>query len=492
MDDGTWAHDLLFGSSSSDAENDEDAVELPCSYDQVFVETIEKEEAASSHRLSVQNCHNSKIASGLHLLTNVLSKENKEKFLQHAESMFFSPEANQAMRFGNLPGWAIELSDLIVKAAQEHGTLPPEVLCRSPVFDQIIVNRYLPGEGIKPHVDLMRFQDGIVSVSLGGPAVMMFSPLQEEDNDNRDQSQEDSLIIQKHDDPLGCYKDHILSSFEKPSAAVVAADQILTSSTEDNALISHQQQKVLLTAGDMLFMYSEARCNWEHGISAVHSEHYEGDMPPIKDLMPSPHQDDHEDAMLLKSERLTNNDHDVLQFGGLTDFARNQSRWQTDGQNNGTHQHGELAMSPALLPITSMAAASADVQKKSNAGITGNNQLIRAGEEDPQEDATSKPSSDHSASPHERCAEGGIAANIMVTSTDGSCFAGSYTTRGKDGVEGTAKKESSVPSALIIGSCTQVSPSQLLVLRGVRVSVTFRKLQTDITLCCEHTAVTTL
>ena len=33
-----------------------------------------------------------------------------------------------------------------------------QVLDRSPLFDQIIVNLYRPGEGIASHVDLMRFE----------------------------------------------------------------------------------------------------------------------------------------------------------------------------------------------------------------------------------------------------------------------------------------------------------------------------------------------
>ena len=33
-----------------------------------------------------------------------------------------------------------------------------QVLSREPLFDQIIVNLYRPGEGIKSHVDLMRFE----------------------------------------------------------------------------------------------------------------------------------------------------------------------------------------------------------------------------------------------------------------------------------------------------------------------------------------------
>lgn len=39
--------------------------------------------------------------------------------------------------------------------------------------DQLIVNEYLPGQGISPHIDsVIAFQDGIVSISLGADAMM--------------------------------------------------------------------------------------------------------------------------------------------------------------------------------------------------------------------------------------------------------------------------------------------------------------------------------
>ena len=46
---------------------------------------------------------------------------------------------------------------------------------RRPLFDQLIVNLYQPGEGLKPHVDLLRFQDGIAIVSLQSSAILAFT-----------------------------------------------------------------------------------------------------------------------------------------------------------------------------------------------------------------------------------------------------------------------------------------------------------------------------
>ncbi|KAG1672625.1 hypothetical protein FOA52_002105 [Chlamydomonas sp. UWO 241] len=131
--------------------------------------------------------------------------------------------SNQAMRFGDLPEWANQLADRVADAAVRMGLLPPELLARTPLFDQTIINLYRPGEGITPHVDLERFCDGIVSVSVGDPAVM--------------------CLTHVHD-----------------------ADA--------------PEQQVLLRGGDLLVLHSQARHDWTHGIAAVASEVYSGDMPP--------------------------------------------------------------------------------------------------------------------------------------------------------------------------------------------------------------------
>ncbi|KAK6260223.1 Alpha-ketoglutarate-dependent dioxygenase AlkB-like - like 1 [Theobroma cacao] len=98
-----------------------------------------------------------------------------------------------AMRFGDLPAWATELSNSIREAvllghhvskstdlATSNGAtgdclLPLNLLWREPLFDQLIVNVYHPGEGICAHVDLMRFEDGIAIVSLESSCVMHFT-----------------------------------------------------------------------------------------------------------------------------------------------------------------------------------------------------------------------------------------------------------------------------------------------------------------------------
>lgn len=48
---------------------------------------------------------------------------------------------------------------------------------REPLFDQVIVNRYLVGQGIKAHIDLPKFDDGIVGLSFHSSCVMEFRPV---------------------------------------------------------------------------------------------------------------------------------------------------------------------------------------------------------------------------------------------------------------------------------------------------------------------------
>jgi alkylated DNA repair dioxygenase AlkB len=49
--------------------------------------------------------------------------------------------------------------DIVAVASVDH--FPFEMATREPSFDQMIVNVYHPGQGIKAHVDLAKFDDGV-------------------------------------------------------------------------------------------------------------------------------------------------------------------------------------------------------------------------------------------------------------------------------------------------------------------------------------------
>ncbi|CAN8237770.1 unnamed protein product [Cochlearia groenlandica] len=123
--------------------------------------------------------------NGLWICRNFLSVHNQSDLLTAIfnEGWFVEESNNQAMRFGDLPSWANKLSDLILETVEsvDLQVLPADLLWRKPLFDQLIVNLYQPGEGICAHVDLLRFEDGIAIVSLESPCVMRFSHEEKEE-----------------------------------------------------------------------------------------------------------------------------------------------------------------------------------------------------------------------------------------------------------------------------------------------------------------------
>lgn len=75
-------------------------------------------------------------------------------------------DKNQMMNFGKFEQFQ-ELQTIGIKELSKVGI-------NHDYFDQFILNRYFPGEGIKPHVDLDRFEDGIVIGCVLGSAMMEF------------------------------------------------------------------------------------------------------------------------------------------------------------------------------------------------------------------------------------------------------------------------------------------------------------------------------
>ena len=73
-----------------------------------------------------------------------------------------SRNIDYSMFLGVLPRWAEYFSLELFKC----GLMPS-------IADQVIVNEYLPGQGISPHIDCTPcFEDSIVSISLGSSCVM--------------------------------------------------------------------------------------------------------------------------------------------------------------------------------------------------------------------------------------------------------------------------------------------------------------------------------
>ncbi|GAA5803543.1 hypothetical protein EDC94DRAFT_660200 [Helicostylum pulchrum] len=121
------------------------------------------------------------------------------------EQKYFFDNVNQAMCFGELPSYLSWLSQWVLDECPHM--FNTDILNREPLFDQAILNLYKKGEGICSHVDLLRFEDGILIVSL-------------------------------------------------LSSCVMTLKEIATDTTID----------LLLNPGDILSLSGESRYQWEHGI----------------------------------------------------------------------------------------------------------------------------------------------------------------------------------------------------------------------------------
>jgi len=120
---------------------------------------------------------------GLQYIANYITADEHDLLLAHVDNGFWlddlkrrvqhygfkynyrARKVDMSMRVGELPEW---LKSLNKKLHQDK--YMPEVA------DQVIVNEYLPGQGISAHIDCEPcFNDTIVSLSLGSSCVMDFT-----------------------------------------------------------------------------------------------------------------------------------------------------------------------------------------------------------------------------------------------------------------------------------------------------------------------------
>lgn len=94
---------------------------------------------------------------------------------------YTAKRVDQSMYLGPLPEFAAEIGDKLVVA---------NLFQRQP--DQLIVNEYLPGQGIAPHVDCVPcFADQIATISLGWAYEMNFTR-----RDREGDLMEESLLLE--------------------------------------------------------------------------------------------------------------------------------------------------------------------------------------------------------------------------------------------------------------------------------------------------------
>ena len=113
----------------------------------------------------------SELVPGLNYIPCALSLTECNQLLSNIKTNKWFSNGNQMMFFGNLPHWLSLLYDLGIKM------LPS--IKRVPLFNQCIANYYEKSEGINSHIDLLKFDDGILIVSLLGTCCMEFKKNQE-------------------------------------------------------------------------------------------------------------------------------------------------------------------------------------------------------------------------------------------------------------------------------------------------------------------------
>ncbi|TPX39473.1 hypothetical protein CcCBS67573_g10668 [Chytriomyces confervae] len=165
---------------------------------------------------------------GLLQLSNPLSPDLTQSLVPLLHTLFdVQNGANQAMRFGaNLPPF---LAPLLSIGAT---LLPPHLSQRTPAFDSMIANYYQPGQGICSHVDLARFEDGVVVFSFISALVMDFT--------------------------------------------YVGGDGATAGYTRANEPSLLDSVPVLLESGSGICLTGEARFKWAHGIAERQQDLFEG------------------------------------------------------------------------------------------------------------------------------------------------------------------------------------------------------------------------
>ena len=120
---------------------------------------------------------------GLQYIPNYIDLATERKLIQEIDNQFWindlkrrvqhygyrydyrARKINLSMKIGQLPDWAKKIA-IQLKNDGYFDEIP----------DQVIVNEYMPGQGISPHIDCEPcFEDTLISLSLSSSATMLFT-----------------------------------------------------------------------------------------------------------------------------------------------------------------------------------------------------------------------------------------------------------------------------------------------------------------------------
>lgn len=129
---------------------------------------------------------------GLNYLSDFISRDEEKKLLSHIDKASWSNDLkrrvqhygyrydykarsiNKESYIGALPDWITPILDRLADQ---------QIFANKP--DQVIVNEYMPGQGISAHIDCVPcFGDVVVSLSLGSGCIMRF--IHPHTNENHD------------------------------------------------------------------------------------------------------------------------------------------------------------------------------------------------------------------------------------------------------------------------------------------------------------------
>ena len=108
---------------------------------------------------------------------------------------YTSRRLDETARIGPLPEWLAQLSNRVHTAASEEAK---QLLNPDQPFEQAIINEYLPGQGIAPHIDRDCFGPLVATVSLGSAVNMDFC--RDSTGDEHVQSLEPRSLVLLHGD----------------------------------------------------------------------------------------------------------------------------------------------------------------------------------------------------------------------------------------------------------------------------------------------------
>ena len=132
--------------------------------------------------MTINNMYEHHVVKGLKYIPNFLSKEEQQKLWMNINKEVWLNDLkrrvqhygwkydyklrsiNYSMYLGNLPNW----TEAIAARLFEKNYMPG-------LPDQMIVNEYMPGQGIAPHIDCEPcFANTVISISLGSSLLMEF------------------------------------------------------------------------------------------------------------------------------------------------------------------------------------------------------------------------------------------------------------------------------------------------------------------------------